>query len=171
MTPAPRNRFDAGQWATRVSGLDEPRELAVGEVDGVGQDRPRAEPAGAVVDVDVVARLGEQPARPRRSRRVLGHVRLPPRARSRAASAADSRSMLGRARDGEPRRDRVAEPAVVGAVPALDEVRRLAQGPLEDRRRARSSGRRCSRSIITLPRIARMPCASAARNAASIAAS
>ena len=42
---------------------------------------------------------------------------------------------VGRARDREPRRDRVAEPAVVAAVPARDEVGRLAQAALEDRRR------------------------------------
>ena len=42
-------------------GLHEPGELAIGQVDRVGQHRPFTETAGAVVDVDVVDRFGEEP--------------------------------------------------------------------------------------------------------------
>ena len=73
-------------------GLDQPRELAIRQVDGVGEDRPRPEAAGAVVDVDVVERLGEQPRDLRDLAAILRHVGLPVRA-GRAASAADSRSI------------------------------------------------------------------------------
>ena len=58
--------------------LDQARQLAVGEVDRVGEDRPRPEAAGAVVDVDVVARLGEQARDLRDLAAVLGDVGLPP---------------------------------------------------------------------------------------------
>ena len=60
-------------------GLDQPSQLAVGEVDGVRQHRPFAEPAGPVVDVDVVERLGEEPRDLGDLARILGHVGLPPR--------------------------------------------------------------------------------------------
>ena len=61
---SPRRR---GTGSTPGSG---PRRVSVsasratsrgGEVDRVGQDRPRPEPAGPVVDVEVVERLGEEP--------------------------------------------------------------------------------------------------------------
>ena len=62
------------------AGLDEPRQLAIREVDRVGQHGPRAEPAGAVVDVDVVERLGEEPGDLGDLAAVLGDVGLPVRA-------------------------------------------------------------------------------------------
>ena len=117
------------------AGLDQAVELAIGQVDGVGEDGPRPEPAGAVVDIDVVERLGEQPRDLRDLAAVLGQVGLPPGA-GRAGERRRLAQQLGRARDGEPRRDRVAEPAVVGAVPALDEVGPIRRRrPVEDRRR------------------------------------
>ena len=117
------------------AGLDEPVELAVGQVDGVGQHGPLAR--------------GHPPGRRRRRSRCAS-------GNSRATSAISPRSsdtcvcqyapvgggerrglaqQVGRARDGEPRRDGVAQAAVVGAVPALDEAGALGQRPVEDGRR------------------------------------
>ena len=83
MTPAPMNRFEAGQCAMRVPVSTSRPSSRVGEVDRVGQDRLRPEPAGPVVDVDVVAGLGEEPADLGDLDRILRHVGLPPGARSR----------------------------------------------------------------------------------------
>ena len=38
----------------RRAALREPRDLALGQVDGVGQDRALGQAAGAVIDVEVV---------------------------------------------------------------------------------------------------------------------
>ena len=59
-------------------GLDQPAELPVREMDGVGQDGPLPQPAGAVVDVHVVERFGEEPADLGDLARILRHVGLPP---------------------------------------------------------------------------------------------
>ena len=45
----------------RGAGLGEPADLARRQVDRVGEDRPRPEPAGLVVDVEVVDRVREEP--------------------------------------------------------------------------------------------------------------
>ena len=143
ITPAPMNRFDVGQWATPRAGLGEPRLLPRGEVDRVGEDRPRPEAARPVVDVDVVARLGEQPRDLRDLARVLGHVRLPPAAELARRASRLAASSSARARDREPRRDRVAEPPAVRAVPARDQVApTLADATARGSSTARSSGRR-----------------------------
>ena len=59
---------------------------------------------------------------------------LPPRP-ARGGEGGRLAQHLGRAGDREPWRDGVAQPAVVGAVPAPDEVGRLAQRALQDGRR------------------------------------
>ena len=61
-------------------------------------------------------------------------MRLPPRA-GRAGEVRGLAQHLGRARDRETRRDGITEPAVVDAVPALDQVGRFAHRSLEDRPR------------------------------------
>ena len=76
---------------------------------------------------------GEEPADLGDLARVLGHVRLPPRP-GRARQRGRFAQHLGRARDREARRDGVPEPAVVGAMPARDEVGRFTQRAFEDRR-------------------------------------
>ena len=121
--------------------LDEPAELAVGQMDGVREHGPLAEPAGAVVDVDVIERFGKQPFDLRDLALVLGHVRLPVRT-GRGGEGRRFAQQVGRARDGEPRGDRVSEPAVVGPMPAVDQASTLGERPVEDGRSGRSSGRR-----------------------------
>ena len=75
-------------------GLDQPAELPVGEVDGVGKDRPLPQPAGTVVDVDVVEGVWEEPPTSaistRSSETCVCHQAPVARARS-----ADSRSISG----------------------------------------------------------------------------
>ena len=61
------------------AGLDEPGQLAVREMHGVGEHRALAEAAGAVVDVDVVGGLGKQPRDLLDLAAVLGDVGLPVR--------------------------------------------------------------------------------------------
>ena len=97
----------------------------------MGEDGPRAEPPGPVVDVDVVERFGEEPGDLGDLVAVLGQVGLPVRA-GRRGQGRRLAEHVGRARHGEPRSERVPEPAVVAAVPACDEVGRLAQAALED---------------------------------------
>ena len=103
-------------------------------MDRVGEDRLWPEAAGAVVDVDVVERVGEEAAHLVDLAGVLAHVRLPPGAGARGEGRRLAEH-LGRARDGEPRRDRVAQAAVVGAVPGRDQLLGLAQRAVENRRR------------------------------------
>ena len=131
MTPDARNRLEAGQCATCDPGLHEPRQLAIRQMDRVRQHRLRAQAAGAVVDIHVVDGLGEEPGHLGDLAAILGDVGLPVRS-GRGGQRRRLAQQLGRTRDGEPRRDRVLQPAVVAAVPALDEVRGLAQGLLED---------------------------------------
>ncbi len=114
--------------------LDEPRELPIGQVDRVREHRLWPQPAGTVVDVDVVDRLGKEPRHLGDLARVLRDVRLPVRA-GRPGQGRRFAQQVGRARDGEPRRDSVAEPAIVGAVPALDEAGTLGERPRQDRGR------------------------------------
>ena len=114
-------------------GLDQPRQLAIREVDRVREHRPLAETAGPVVDVDVVDGLGEEARDLLDLAAVLGDVGLPI-GPGRCGKRGGFAQQVGRARDREPRRDGVLQPAVVAAVPALDEPGRLAQGALEDRR-------------------------------------
>ena len=70
--------MEIGQCATRAPDLDQAIELAIRQVDGMGEDGARPEPAGAVVDIDVVEGVGEQPRDFRDLAAVLGQVRLPP---------------------------------------------------------------------------------------------
>ena len=114
--------------------LDEPPQLAIGQVDRVGEDRSRAEAAGTVVDVDVVLRLGEEARDLGDLARVLRDMGLPPRAGPRRERGRLPEHLLG-ARDREPRRDRVPEPAVVRPVPLLDQLGGFADRSLQDRRR------------------------------------
>ena len=151
-------------------GLGQASDLPIGQVDRMGEHRPRPEGARPVVDVDVVARLREQARDLRDLARVLGHVRLPPAPVERASDA-DSREQLRRARDREPRRDRVAKAPVGGAMPARDQIAPTRAATARGSSSGSIVGSYVTRSIITLPRIARIPCASAARKATSIAAS
>jgi hypothetical protein len=114
-------------------GLDEPGELPIRKVDRVREDGPRTKATGPVVDIDVVAGLGEQAPDLGDLARVFRDMCLPPgpgpgRERGRLAQH------LGRARDGKARRDRVAEAPFVRAVPVGRELLGLAQRALEDRR-------------------------------------
>ena len=77
--------------------LHEARHFALGKVDRVREDRPLPERAGAVVDIEVVNRLREEPPDLVDLAVVLGEVRLPVRAvlrspapRTRAASRPSS---------------------------------------------------------------------------------
>ena len=97
----------------------------------MGEDRPRAECPGPVVDVEIVERLREQPADLGDLVVVLREVRLPVRAH-RGRHARRLAQHVGGARDREPRRERVAQPAVVAPVPACAQVGRLAERELED---------------------------------------
>jgi hypothetical protein len=83
------------------------------------------------VNVDVIERVGEQPPDLGDLATILGQVRLPVRA-GRPGKRRRFPQQIGRARDGEPRRDRVAQATAVGAMPALDETRRLGQAAIED---------------------------------------
>ncbi len=93
----------------------------------------RPEAAGTVVDVDVVLGIGMQARDLGDLERVLADVGLPPGAGRRGEGGRFAQH-LGAARDGEARRDRVAEAAVVGTVPARDEVGGFAQRAVEDGR-------------------------------------
>ncbi len=108
-------------------GLDEATKLPVREMDGVREDGPLPEPAGAVVDVDVIDGVGEEPGDLGDLATVLRHVRLPVRTGG-GGERGGLAQQVGRAGDGEPRRDRVPEAAVVGAVPSIDEPRRIRPG-------------------------------------------
>jgi hypothetical protein len=103
-------------------------------MDGVGEHGSGPQPAGPVVDVEVVASRREQPGDLRDLARVLGDVRLPPRP-GRPGERRRLAQHLLRARHREPGRDRVAQPPVGRPVPARDQVCRLLQGASEDRRR------------------------------------
>ncbi len=92
-------------------GLDQAVELAIGQVDGVGENGPLAETAGAVVDIDVVERLREQPRDLGDLAAVLREVRLPVRTGG-GGQRRGLAQQVGRARDGEPRRDGVAQAAI-----------------------------------------------------------
>ena len=61
--------------------LGEPSHLAVGEMDRVRQDRPWSKPTGAVVDIGVVERLGEEPPHLRDLSAILREMGLPVRPR------------------------------------------------------------------------------------------
>ena len=61
-----------GRLALRETGY-----LTIGEVDGVREEGLAAEPAGSVVDIEVVARLGEPLGDRGHLAAVLGEVRLP----------------------------------------------------------------------------------------------
>ena len=58
----------------------EPADLVVREVDGVGQDRPRAQRIGPLVDLEIVAGAGKEPRHHGDLGAVLREVRLPVRA-------------------------------------------------------------------------------------------
>ena len=78
--PAPMNRFDGGQCATCVP-VSTRRSSSRSERWMAWARTVRApEPAGAVVDVDVVDGVGEEPPHLGDLERVLGQVGLPPRA-------------------------------------------------------------------------------------------
>ncbi len=112
--------------------LGQPGDLALGEVDGVREEGPGAQAAGAVVDIEVVERLRELLGDRGHLVPVLGEVRLPGRP---VVSGQGCRlaEQVRRAGDREARREGVAQATVRSAVPALAEVRRLAQARLEDR--------------------------------------
>ena len=114
--------------------LDKPCQFPVGQVDRVGEDRPRAQAARPVVDIDVVERLGKEPRDLGDLATVLRHVRLPVRARCRGEGRGLAQH-VGRARNGKPRRDGVAESTVGGPVPAFDQARALGQALVQDRGR------------------------------------
>jgi len=92
----------------------------------MGEHRPRSEPAGPVVHVEVVAGLREQPRHLGDLSGILGHVRLPMSA-GRVGEAGRLPEHVGRATDGEPRRERVEQPPTVSAMPALAQLGRLAE--------------------------------------------
>ena len=100
------------------------------EVHGMGHDRARPERAGAVVHVGVVARLGKQLRDLVDLVAILGQVRLPVRVRG-ARQVRRLAQHVRRAADREAWRDRVLEPAVVAAVPTLDQALRLGQALIE----------------------------------------
>ena len=114
--------------------LDEARQLAIREMDRMGEHGSLTQRAGPVIDVEVVAGLGKQPRDLRDLARVLRHVALPP-GPGRAGERGRLTQELGRAGDGEPRRHRVAQPPVRRTMPALDEVGGLVQRPMQNCRR------------------------------------
>ncbi len=112
-------------------GLDETPELSIGEMHRMCEHGPLPESAGAVVDVDIIGRLGEQPGDFGDLATVLGQMRLPVRAGARRERSGLAQE-LGRARDGESRCDGVLEAAVVGAVPSIDQAGGFRQALVQD---------------------------------------
>ena len=110
--------------------LHEPLDLALGEVDGVREEGSGPQATGAVVDVEVVAGLGEQLGDRGDLAAVLGDVRLP-RGAVVVRQGGRLAQQVGAAADREAGREGVAEATVGGAVPALAELGRLAQARLE----------------------------------------
>ena len=166
IAPLARNMFDDGQWATRAPVSASRATSRSRQMDGVGEDRARTQSAGVVVHVGVVARVRKEARRPLRSRRGPRRGVSASRCRSRAASAADSRSMSADAAHGEPRRDSVTQPAVVAAVPALDQALRLTQRA-SSTSRSPTSRRSAGDPSSPCREPARMPCSSAAAKQAS----
>ena len=131
MAPEARKRFDAGQWATCEPRRHQARQLA----------RP---PGGRRARTPSAGRGRRRGRRHRCSPTRPGRGAPPPRSRRgprRGASASTRRwrgelgrgaQHVGRAGDRKARRDRVAQPAVVAAMPSVDQVRALAEGRLED---------------------------------------
>ena len=101
-----------GQWATRVSVSTSRASSRSDRWTACASTVRAPEPAGPVVDVDVVERLGEQAGHLGDLAAVLGDVGLPVRAGRRGERRRLAQE-LGRTRDREPRRDRVAQAAVV----------------------------------------------------------
>ena len=116
------------------------------------EHRALVQQAGAAIDVEVAARIGEQlgaPIAPRRGSRPRGSAcTAPGTARSRRPAIASCAGAAGRR---EAQRHRVGEAAA--AVPARDQLEAVALGAGARRR----AGRRGAwRSISTLPAISRM---------------
>ena len=99
----------------------QPLNLVLREVDGVREDRPRAEATGALVEVEIVASLGKEPPDLRHLTPILRQVRLPVRAVPRGQQGRLAQH-LGRAADREARGERVPQAAVVAAMPSRGEV-------------------------------------------------
>src|SRR6476661_2239357 len=100
-------------------------------MDRVGEYRATAEATGPVVDVEIVERVGKQPRHLLDLAAVLREVRLPVR----AGGCGERRrfaQQVRRTRDREAGGDRVAQSAGVGAMPAFDQRRALAQALVED---------------------------------------
>ena len=90
------------------------------EPDAVRQHGALVQQTGAVVDVEIAARLGVQLGHPAYLGGGLGHVRLHVQAGVAAAQLARHRQLCGRAGDGKAHRHRIGRAAL--AVPAPDEV-------------------------------------------------
>ena len=80
----PDEEVRGGAMGDPRPGLDEAGQLAIRAMDRVREDRVVPQPAGSVVDVDVIARVGEEPRDLRDLARILGDVGLPPGTRSNA---------------------------------------------------------------------------------------
>ncbi len=94
------------------------------------EDRPFAEAASAVVDIQVVDRLGKEPGYLGDLAAIFGQVGLPVGAGLRRERRRLSQHVLG-ARHGEPRGECVAQPAVVTPVPPGAQVGGLAKAAVE----------------------------------------
>ena len=92
--PLPRNRFDDGLCAICAPAAASARAVGVVEPDAVREHAARVEQAGARVDVEVAARLGEQLAHPAHLGAVLGDVGLHVEARVGARSSAPGHRQL-----------------------------------------------------------------------------
>ena len=110
------------------------------------QDRSRPQPAGPVVHIEIVERVGKEPGDLGDLAVVLGQVGLPVRA-GLGGQPGRLAEHLRRAADGEPRRERVPEPALVAHVPARTEIGRLPERQVE----------RLDRGPIPCPGVVRQP--------------
>ena len=108
------------------AGVGQQRAVGVVEPDAVRQHRALVQQPGAVVDIEVAARLGEQLGHPGDLGAVLGHMRLHVEAGHLGHQPAGHRQLPGRAGRREAHRHRIGQPAAL--VPAADQVAAVALG-------------------------------------------
>ncbi len=125
--------LEVGQWIAAAPELGEPRALARREVDGVAEEAARPQQAEALVDAEIVGRLGEEPRHPGDLLELLGEMRLHQAGRRLGPERAERLELLGAGGRREARRDGVAR--APAPVPARDQrlgavmraLRRVAQ--------------------------------------------